>query len=113
MAGDLLRRGWCVCWRLARLHAGMRLIGLTVSLALSLTLALAAAEAQAPERSVRVGLLTPGTREEDAQSFLAGMRDLGYIEGRNLVLEYRRPTAGPSAFPIFWPSWSAPRSTSS
>ncbi len=49
-----------------------------------------AAEAQPPERGVRVGLVAPGSRDDDVQSFLAGMRDLGYIEGRNLVLEYRR-----------------------
>jgi ABC-type uncharacterized transport system substrate-binding protein len=68
----------------------MRLIGLGVTLALGLILAPLAGETQPPERSVRVGLLTPGSRDEDAQSFLAGMRDLGYIEGRNLILEYRR-----------------------
>ena len=49
-----------------------------------------AAEAQPPERGVRVGVLAPGSRDNDVQSFLAGMRDLGYIEGRNLRLEYRR-----------------------
>jgi ABC-type uncharacterized transport system substrate-binding protein len=66
----------------------MPLIGLAV--ALTLILAPLAVGAQPPERSVRVGLLTPGSSDGDAQSFLAGMRDLGYIEGRNLRLEYRR-----------------------
>src|SRR5207249_609412 len=46
-------------------------------------------EAQPPERSARIGLLAPASRSEDVEGFLAGMRDLGYIEGRNLVLEYR------------------------
>jgi ABC-type uncharacterized transport system substrate-binding protein len=70
----------------------MRLIGLAVVVAVSLVLSPLAVGAQPPERSVRVGLLTPGggSRDGDAQSFLAGMRELGYIEGRNLVLEYRQ-----------------------
>jgi len=59
----------------------------------SLMLALLAASrstgAQPPERSARIGLLAPASRSEDVEGFLAGMRDLGYIEGRNLVLEYR------------------------
>ena len=62
---------------------------LIVSLVLTLLGASRAAEAQPPERSVRVGLLAPGSRDEDDQGFRAGMRDLGYIEGRNLILEYR------------------------
>src|SRR4029077_19654544 len=47
------------------------------------------AETQAPERSARVGLLAPVSRGEDVEGFLTGMRDLGYVEGRNLVVEYR------------------------
>ena len=62
---------------------------LIVSLMLVLLGASRAAEAQPLERSVRVGLLAPGSRNEDVEGFLAGMRDLGYIEGRNMVLEYR------------------------
>ena len=61
---------------------------LVVSLVLAL-LAVSHAEAQPPERSARIGLLAPASRSEDVEGFLAGMRDLGYIEGRNLVLEYR------------------------
>jgi len=59
----------------------------------SLVLALLAVSrstgAQPPERSARIGLLAPASRSEDVEGFLAGMRDLGYIEGRNLILEYR------------------------
>ena len=63
---------------------------LALMVGVSILAALPAAEAQPPERSVRIGVLAPGSRDDDIQSFLAGMRDLGYIEGRNLVLEYRR-----------------------
>jgi putative ABC transport system substrate-binding protein len=52
-----------------------------------------AAEAQQPTKIVRIGYLTtadvvtapPHLRE----AFVKGLRDLGYVEGRNLVIEYR------------------------
>ena len=66
----------------------MRLIGLAVVLAISLTLAPLAVEAQ---QSARIGYLVlnrdANPRYRDA--FRQGLRDLGYVEGRNLVIEYR------------------------
>ena len=62
---------------------------LAVALALALLAGPGSAGAQAPERNARVGLLAPVSRGEDVEGFLAGMRDLGYVEGRNLVVEYR------------------------
>jgi putative ABC transport system substrate-binding protein len=48
--------------------------------------------AQAPAKSVRIGWLT-AQREASLTPFLAALRaafaDLGYVEGRNLVIEYR------------------------
>ena len=50
-----------------------------------------AAEAQQAARVARIGYLTPnlaaGPHLRDA--FLQGLRDLGYVEGRNVVIEYR------------------------
>jgi putative ABC transport system substrate-binding protein len=49
-----------------------------------------AAEAQQPVRIARIGLLSstrPQPRERDA--FRRGLRDLGWIEGQNIVIEYR------------------------
>ena len=43
------------------------------------------AQAQAP----RIGLLAPGDRGEDIEGFMDGMRDLGYVDGRNLSIVYR------------------------
>ena len=42
------------------------------------------------------------------EAFLQGLRDLGYVEGRNLVIEYRSmPRGSPSGSPLSRPSWSA------
>jgi ABC-type uncharacterized transport system substrate-binding protein len=71
----------------------MRLIGLV--LALSLTLVPLATGAQQAGKIYRVGLLTLGTITPDNpmwSSFLNAMRQLGYVEGRNLVV--RRGAAG-------------------
>ena len=59
------------------------------SLVLTLLAVSRSTGAQRTERSARIGLLAPASRSEDVEGFLAGMRDLGYIEGRNLILEYR------------------------
>lgn len=54
-----------------------------------------AAFAQLPTKMRRIGFLTPRSRptppDRDAFSdaFTQGMRDLGYVEGKNLVIEWR------------------------
>jgi len=68
----------------------MRLIGLAV--VLSLVLAPDAAEAQQPPRVARVGwmsLATPTAPALNLDVFRQGLRDLGYVEGQNLILEPR------------------------
>jgi putative ABC transport system substrate-binding protein len=48
------------------------------------------AEAQQPERISRVGMLFGGSAGDPlAESFKQGLRDLGYVEGRNITVEYR------------------------
>ena len=57
----------------------------------SLLAAPLAAEAQPAARVARLGVLlfsTPAT-EPNVSALLGGLRDLGYVEGRNIVLEYR------------------------
>jgi putative tryptophan/tyrosine transport system substrate-binding protein len=66
----------------------MRLIGLAVMLAVSLILAPLAAEARQAGKVARIGDL--GTSASaNGESFRQGMRDLGHVEGRNVVIEYR------------------------
>jgi putative ABC transport system substrate-binding protein len=49
-----------------------------------------AAEAQPARKVLRVGVLQPGTPPEPlVEAFRAGLRDLGYVEGRDIVLEFR------------------------
>src|SRR5712692_5996300 len=49
-----------------------------------------AAGAEAADKIPRIGYLSPapGPRKV-TQSFLQGLRELGYVEGRNIVIEYR------------------------
>ena len=48
-------------------------------------------EAQQPEKAPRIGYLSSATRRSSLSddAFRQGLRDLGYIEGKNIVIEYR------------------------
>src|SRR5947207_8770457 len=66
----------------------MRLIGLVV--VLGLALALLAAEGQQATQIARIGYLGGSPLNPQLhEAFLQGLRDLGYVEGRNFVIEYR------------------------
>jgi putative ABC transport system substrate-binding protein len=69
----------------------MRLIGLV--LALGLALAPLAAEAQQPGRVPLIGylVLSPLADPPSAEraAFLDGLKELGYVAGRNITIEYR------------------------
>ena len=69
----------------------MRLIGLAVALAVILGLAPLAAEAQAG-KMYRIAFLGAGSAQSEAyevDALRAGLHDLGYLEGKNIVIEYR------------------------
>jgi ABC-type uncharacterized transport system substrate-binding protein len=72
----------------------MRLIGLAVILTVSLVLAPLAVEAQ-PAQIARIGFLaarspsTVANPDSLYDAFSQGMRDLGYVPGTNLVIEWR------------------------
>ena len=67
----------------------MRRIGLAVVVALSLVLAPLAAEAQQAGQLYRVGLMGMRSDPNRIGALRAGLRDLGYLEGRNIVIENR------------------------
>ena len=50
------------------------------------------AEAQQPKKLPRVGFLVPGSPtsySERIEAFQQGLRELGHIEGQNIIIEYR------------------------
>ena len=62
------------------------------TLAIGITLALLTAELQPAERVWRIGYLGGGSRERlvhVVEALESGLRDLGYVEGRNAVFEHR------------------------
>jgi putative ABC transport system substrate-binding protein len=67
----------------------MRLIGFSVILALSLILAPLAVGAQQAAKVFRLGVLLLSAADPNFPAFRQGLRDLGYIEGQNLVIEHR------------------------
>jgi len=79
-------------------------VGLLVTLALGLLVAPPASDAQPPIKVHRIGRLSAFSTD-DANSFLfleafrQGLRELGYVEGQNLVLEARWAERNPARFP--------------
>ncbi len=67
-----------------------RTIGLLITLALATLLVPAVSHAQRPAKIPRIGII--GDWPEDSPSwevFRQGLRDLGYVEGQNLAMEWR------------------------
>jgi putative tryptophan/tyrosine transport system substrate-binding protein len=65
------------------------IVALLVGLAL-VTIRLA--DAQQPQKIPRIGILSPLSRSPgliDIDAFRQGLRDLGYIEGQNILIDYR------------------------
>jgi ABC-type uncharacterized transport system substrate-binding protein len=81
----------------------MQLIGLAVVLALSLTLPTLTASTQETAKKAHVGvlLLTPraGAGGTYIEALRGGLRELGYIEGQNLLLEIRSAEGRPDRLP--------------
>jgi putative ABC transport system substrate-binding protein len=60
-----------------------------------------AAEAQQAAKTTRLGYLAPNLVADPhlREAFRQGLRDLGYVEGRNLVIEYRDAEGKPERLP--------------
>ena len=58
-------------------------------------------EAQQAAKTARIGWLgdNPAGNPHLRQAFLQGLHDLGYVEGRNLVIEYRNAEGKFERFP--------------
>jgi ABC-type uncharacterized transport system substrate-binding protein len=70
----------------------MRLIGLAVVLAVSILVAPLAAVGQRPGKMSRIGVLAagiPATYTARFEAFRQGLRELGYVEGQTIAIEYR------------------------
>src|SRR5437667_537515 len=74
--------------REARLEVLMWLIGLAVVLSFGLTLSAFTAEGQQAGKVYRIGFLSIATVTY-IDAFRQGLRDLGYVEGRTIVIEYQ------------------------
>src|SRR5262245_47254994 len=59
------------------------------------------AEAQQPKKVPRIGVLSPSSSGFSPllDAFRQGLRELGYIEGQNIAIEYRFAEANPEALP--------------
>ena len=75
--------------------------GCIVMLTLGLLAAPLAVHAQPPTHVHRIGYLLGTTREQEPllEAFLEAMRALGYVEGQNLVMEYRGAEGQYERFP--------------
>src|SRR5215475_7498547 len=60
------------------------------------------AEAQQPTKIARIGYLSPGdpvSRTYRIEAFRQGLKELGYVEGKNIIIEYRFAEARPERLP--------------
>ena len=66
-------------------------VRLAIAAALAVLIAPLAAEAQQAAKIARIGYLTASLAANPhlPEAFRQGLRDLGYVEGRNVVIEYR------------------------
>jgi len=71
-----------------------------VTLSLGMLVAVPAAEAQQPGKVPRIGLIRLGSPPDPlAEAFVQGLRDLGYVEGRTIAIEYRWAQGNPERIP--------------
>jgi hypothetical protein len=66
------------------------------------------AQAQQTEKVPRIGFLLdvpPSTLSARIQAFRQGLRDLGYVEGKNIVIEWRDVNGKPDRLGDLQSSW--------
>ena len=81
----------------------LRTIGLIITLAVGLLLAPLASDAQQAGKVPRIGLLGVSPESPTGRAvldaFRQGLRDLGYVEGRSVVIEHRWAEGKPERLP--------------
>jgi ABC-type uncharacterized transport system substrate-binding protein len=85
-----------------RSEVHMRSIGLAVVLIIGLALAPILLDAQPSDKTYRIGVLErtpPVTNTANLDGFRQGLRALGYVEGKNLVIDYRSADGHDDRFP--------------
>ena len=65
------------------------IVGQTVALCAMLFALCVSAQAQQPKKVPRIGYLGRSRSSAVVEAFQQGLRDLGYIEGQNITIEYR------------------------
>jgi putative ABC transport system substrate-binding protein len=69
---------------------GLRTVGWLVTLALSLLVAPRCPDAQPPATVLRIGYLSAGSpASPSGEAFRQALRELGWVEGQNMVIEWR------------------------
>jgi hypothetical protein len=86
-----------------------RIFGCLVTLAI--LVAPLATDAQPTGHSRRIGWLRPAGRPSGAafEAFLHSLRDMGYVEGQNLIIKLRQGEGKTALLPPWPPSWSVSR----
>ena len=80
------------------------IISFILVLAVGILTAPLGADAQRPAKVPRIGVLMPVSTDAAApnlEAFRQGLRDLGYVEGRNIAFEYRHARGWDGALPGF------------
>ena len=83
---------------------------LSAALLLSLAAFLAAADADTPAKTARIGYVWLGPAGSDATTLdglKRGLSKLGYVEGKNLMIEYRYADGRPDRLPIIFAALAA------
>ena len=82
----------------------LRPVTLVVTFALGLLAAPLPAEAQQAGKVYRIGIIRSGSGPPTTSPFYMGLRqglrELGYVEGQNLVIEYRSAKRKPERYPV-------------
>ncbi|HKB99150.1 MAG TPA: ABC transporter substrate binding protein [Terriglobales bacterium] len=74
--------------------------GSRIAIVIALTVCGAVAQAQQPKKVPRIGVLRPGSAaDSNVDPFRQGLRELGYAEGKNIVIEYRYAEGKPDRLP--------------